>query len=137
MVCRVVTKPALGFGVSRLVGGVAFSLGLIPVVVGGAELFTGNHLVAMAWASRRITSAEGCRNWLLVYAGNAVGAFGTEALVLLGHLEPFGDGTVRDTALTIGCHKAALGVGEAVALGMLCTTLLADSWLYSLVSMRE
>ena len=50
------TRSALGFGVSRLVGGVAFSLGLVLVIIGGAELFTGNNLVAMAWASRRITS---------------------------------------------------------------------------------
>ena len=59
----VVTRSGLGFGVSRLVGGVAFSLGLILVIIGGAELFTGNNLVAMAWASRRITSAELLRNW--------------------------------------------------------------------------
>jgi formate/nitrite transporter len=119
----VVTKPMLGFGVSRLVGGVAFSLGLILVVVGGAELFTGNNLVAMAWASRRISSVELCRNWLLVYAGNTVGALGTVALALLAHVGQFGDGAVRETALTIGRHKAALGAGEAVALGVLCNAL--------------
>src|SRR5262249_56304408 len=62
----VVTRSTLGFGVSRLVGGVAFSLGLILVIVGGAELFTGNNLVALAWASRRITSAELLRNLVLV-----------------------------------------------------------------------
>jgi hypothetical protein len=119
----VVTRPVLGFGVSRLAGGVAFSLGLILVVIGGAELFTGNNLVAMAWASRRITSVELCRNWLLVYVGNAVGALGTVALVLLGHVEQFGDGAVRETALAIGRHKAALGVVEALALGVLCNAL--------------
>jgi formate transporter len=120
---RVVTKPTRGFGVSRLVGGVAFRLGLLLVVVGGAELFTGNNLVAMAWASRRITSAALCRNWLLVYVGNTVGALGTVALVLLAQVAQFGDGGVRETALTIGRHKAALGVGEAVALGVLCNAL--------------
>jgi formate transporter len=120
---RVVTKPTRGFGVSRLVGGVAFRLGLLLVVVGGAELFTGNNLVAMAWASRRITSAALCRNWLLVYAGNTVGALGTVALVLLAQVAQFGDGGGRETALTIGRHKAALGVGEAVALGVLCNAL--------------
>src|SRR5216684_5851978 len=73
----VVTRSALGFGVSRLVGGVAFSLGLILVIIGGAELFTGNNLVAMAWVSRRITSVELLRNWGLVYIGNALGALGT------------------------------------------------------------
>lgn len=51
------------FGLSRLAGGVAFSLGLILVVVGGAELFTGNNLMAMAWASGRVTGAQVLRNW--------------------------------------------------------------------------
>ena len=119
----VVTRPTLGFGVSRLVGGLAFSLGLILVLVGGAELFTGNNLVAMAWASRRITSAELLRNWVLVYAGNALGALGTVVLVLLGQVGQFGDGAVRETALAIGRHKAALGVVEALALGVLCNGL--------------
>ena len=119
----VVTRSALGFGVSRLIGGVAFSLGLILVIVGGAELFTGNNLVAMAWASRRITRAELLRNWILVYVGNAVGAFGTVALVFLGRVHQFGDGAVRDTVLAIGRHKAALGVVEALALGVLCNAL--------------
>ena len=115
----VVTRSTLGFGVSRLVGGVAFSLGLILVIVGGAELFTGNHLVAMAWASRRLTSAELLRNWVLVYLGNALGALGTVGLVLLGQVAELGDGAVRETALAIGRHKAALGVPQALALGVL------------------
>jgi formate/nitrite transporter len=119
----VVTRSALGFGVSRLIGGIAFSLGLILVIVGGAELFTGNNLVAMAWASRRITRAELLRNWGLVYIGNAVGALGTVVLVLLGQVHQFGDGAVRDTVLAIGRHKAALGVVEALTLGVLCNAL--------------
>jgi formate transporter len=119
----VVTRSALGFGMTRLLGGVAFSLGLILVIVGGAELFTGNNLVAMAWASRRITSAQLLRNWVLVYAGNAFGALGTVVLVLLGQVHQFGDGAVRETVLAIGHHKAALGVIEALALGVLCNSL--------------
>lgn len=119
----VVTRSTPGFGVSRLVGGVAFSLGLILVIIGGAELFTGNNLVAMAWASRRIRSAELLRNWVLVYLGNAIGAIGTVVLVLMGQVAQFGDGAVRETALAIGRHKAALGVTEALALGVLCNGL--------------
>jgi formate/nitrite transporter len=119
----VVTHSALGFGMTRLMGGMAFSLGLILVIVGGAELFTGNNLVAMAWASRRITSAEILRNWGLVYAGNALGALGTVGLVFLAQVAQFGDGAVRETALAIGRHKAALGIGEALALGVLCNGL--------------
>lgn len=119
----VMTRPTLGFGVSRLVGGVAFSLGLILVIVGGGELFTGNNLVAMAWASRRISSAEMIRNWLLVYAGNTLGALGTVGLALLGHVADLGDGAVRETALAIGRHKAALGAMQGFALGILCNGL--------------
>lgn len=70
----VVTGSELGFGPTRLLGGIAFSLGLILVVIGGAELFTGNNLIAMAWAERRVTTRRLLRNWLLVYVGNAVGA---------------------------------------------------------------
>jgi formate/nitrite transporter len=119
----VVTRPTGSFGTTRLAGGVAFSLGLILVVVGGAELFTGNNLVAMAWASRRITSAELVRNWGLVYAGNALGAFGTVGLVLLGRVHQFGDGAVGATVLMIGRQKATLGSVEAMALGVLCNAL--------------
>jgi formate/nitrite transporter FocA (FNT family) len=64
-----------------LAGGLAFSLGLILVVVGGAELFTGNNLIAMAWAAGRIGTGRLLRNWGLVYLGNLIGALGTVALV--------------------------------------------------------
>jgi formate/nitrite transporter len=119
----VVTRPVGGFGTTRLDGGVAFSLGLILVVVGGAELFTGNNLVAMAWASRRITTVELLRNWGLVYAGNMLGALGTVGFVFLGGIHQLGDGAVGATALAIGQRKAALGFTEAVALGVLCNAL--------------
>jgi formate transporter len=119
----VVTRPVGGFGTTRLAGGVAFSLGLTLVVVGGAELFTGNNLVAMAWASRRITTVELLRNWGLVYAGNMLGALGTVGFVFLGGIHQLGDGAVGATALAIGQRKAALGFTEAVALGVLCNAL--------------
>jgi formate transporter len=77
----------------------------------------------MAWASRRITSADLLRNWVLVYVGNALGALGTVLLVLVGDVAQFGDGAVRETALAIGRHKATLGVTEALALGVLCNGL--------------
>ncbi|MFQ5692376.1 MAG: formate/nitrite transporter family protein [Nitrospinota bacterium] len=119
----VVTHSALGFGANRLLGGLAFSLGLILVVVGGAELFTGNNLIAMAWASRKISTAEVLRNWALVYVGNAVGALGTVGLVGVGGVHRFGGGAVRKTVLAVGYHKASLGFLEALALGVLCNAL--------------
>ena len=73
---------ALPYGVSRLLGGLAFSLGLILVVVAGAELFTGNNLIVMAWASRKVSTARLLRNWTLVYAGNFAGAIATAGIRL-------------------------------------------------------
>ena len=59
---------------TRLIGGIAFSLGLILVIVGGAELFTGNNLIVMAWANKRIRTREVIKNWAIVYLGNFIGA---------------------------------------------------------------
>src|SRR5213592_3190119 len=63
----------LPYGVTRLLAGLVFSLGLILVVVGGAELFTGNNLIVMAWASRKVSAVRLLRNWAIVYAGNFAG----------------------------------------------------------------
>ena len=76
----------LSYGVIRLLGGMVFSLGLILVIVGGAELFTGNNLMVMACASRRVGVGEVLRAWGLVYVGNFVGAFGLALLVFLALL---------------------------------------------------
>jgi formate transporter len=73
---------SLPFGVTRPLGGTAFSLGLILVVVAGAELFTGNILLVIAWASHRIATGAVVRNWTVVYAGNFVGALLTVGLVM-------------------------------------------------------
>ena len=118
-----VTDPTSGYGFTRLVGGLAFSLGLILVIVAGAELFTGNNLVAMAWASRLVSTRELVRNWVVVYVGNAVGAIGTVALVWAGNVDQFAGGQVGDKALAIAETKAALDIPEAIALGILCNAL--------------
>lgn len=119
----VVTGSDLGFGVTRLLGGLAFSLGLVLVVVAGAELFTGNNLISMAWVSRHISLGELLRNWCVVYVGNVVGALGTVALVKLGSVDGLGGGAVGETALAIGRAKANLGIVQALALGILCNAL--------------
>lgn len=64
---------ALPYGVNRLLAGLVFCLGLILVIVGGAELFTGNNLIVMAWANKKVTTAQLLRNWGIVYASNFVG----------------------------------------------------------------
>jgi formate/nitrite transporter len=113
----------LPFGIVRLVAGVAFSLGLILVIVGGAELFTGNNLLAMAWAAGRISVASIVRNWAIVYAGNLVGAVGTAVLVVVAGQYLFGDGAVGAVALSTAAAKAGLDPLRAFVLGMLCNGL--------------
>jgi formate/nitrite transporter len=119
----IVTDPKLGFGVTRLLGGVGFCLGLVLVVVAGAELFTGNNLLAMAWASRLISAADVARNWVVAYVGNVVGCLGTVAFVVWGGVGHVGSGAVGETAVQIATAKAALPFGEAFARGLLCNAL--------------
>ena len=114
---------ALPYGVVRLLAGIVFSLGLILVLVGGAELFTGNNLIVMAWASRRVSTGLLLRNWLIVYVGNFVGAFGTVVLVYLGGHHTFGGGAVGAAALATASTKTGLGFVQALALGTLCNAL--------------
>ncbi|MCK6459915.1 MAG: formate/nitrite transporter family protein [Planctomycetes bacterium] len=119
----VVTDSTLGFGVTRLLGGGAFCLGLVLVVVAGAELFTGNNLIAMAWASGLVGTRGVMRNWLLVYAGNVAGCLGTVLLALWGDLASLGVGAVGETAVRIAAGKADLSLGAAFARGVLCNAL--------------
>jgi formate transporter len=129
----------LPFGVARLLAGLVFCLGLILVVVAGAELFTGNNLIVMAWADRRIPAAWMLRNWVVVYAGNLVGALGTVAIVYAGAQYEFGDGSVGTAALTIAQTKTSLGWGQALALGIMCNALVCLAiWLtYSARSVTD
>lgn len=113
----------LPWGVARLLGGLVFSLGLILVIVGGAELFTGDSLMIVACASGRITPGALMRAWLLVYAGNIVGAVGTAALVFLSGQYAFAGGGVGHTALAIASAKAALPTVELFFLAVLCNVL--------------
>jgi formate transporter len=117
------TSGTWPFGVTRLLAGMVFCLGLILVVVGGAELFTGNNLIVMAWANRKVSTAALLRNWGIVYLGNFVGSIGTAALVFLSGQYKFGGGVVGQTALTIANSKVHLGFLQAIALGTLCNAL--------------
>jgi formate transporter len=114
---------ALPFGMVRLLAGLAFSLGLILVIIGGAELFTGNTLIVMAWASGKVSSRLVLRNWSIVYVGNLVGALGTVGVMVVSGQYAFGGGSVGLAALTIGNAKAGLEFVPAIALGMMCNAL--------------
>jgi formate transporter len=113
----------LPYGVTRLLAGTTFSLGLILVVVGGAELFTGNNLIVMAWASGKVSSREVLRNWSLVYAGNFGGAILVAGLILLTRQHELADGRLGLNALTIAEAKCRLDPVQAVALGVACNVL--------------
>jgi formate transporter len=130
---------ALPFGVSRLLGGVAFSVGLILVVVAGAELFTGNNLIVMAWAGRKVSTRRLLRNWVLVYAGNFAGALATAGILFIGKQYTFGKGAVGEQALSIATAKTSLGFVQALALGALCNALVCLAvWLsYSARSVAD
>jgi formate/nitrite transporter len=119
----VTTDTGLGYGVNRLIGGAAFSLGLFLVVVAGAELFTGNNLIVMARASGRITTAMLLRNWAIVYAGNTIGALATVGIVYASGQWRFDGYGVGASALRIANAKASLDIEEAFALGVLCNAL--------------
>jgi formate transporter len=113
----------LPYGVARLLAGLTFSLGLILVIVAGAELFTGNNLIVMAWAGRRVSGVRLLRNWAIVYVGNFVGAVATAGLVYAARQYEFDHGGVGATALTIASAKTNLGFTQAIALGALCNAL--------------
>jgi len=120
-----VTAGASGlpYGLVRLLAGLVFSLGLILVIVGGAELFTGNNLIVMAWVSGKVSTWLLLRNWVIVYLGNFAGALGTAALLFLSGQFAFGQGSVSAAALATANAKSGLGFGQAVVLGILCNAL--------------
>ena len=119
----VTSDPSLSFAGSRVLGGLVFSLGLIMVVVAGAELFTGNNLLAMAWAEGKLGTREVLRNWVVVGLGNLVGAAGLAVLVLLADTAALNGGLVAKKAVEVAAAKAALSWETAFFRGVLCNVL--------------
>ena len=119
----VMTHHGLGFGPSRLLGGFALSLGLVLVVVAGAELFTGNNLIVMAWAERKVSSAQLLRNWGIVFVGNIAGSVGMAFLVFWSGTLNLNNGGVAETAISIASAKVAIPPAEAFFRDLLCNTL--------------
>jgi formate transporter len=117
------TAAGMGFGLVKLLGGLVFCLGLIAVVVAGAELFTGNNLIVMAFASGRVPLAAVLRNWGIVYVGNFVGSVLTVAVMYLSKQWTFAGGALGANALAIANGKCNLGFVQAIALGIMCNAL--------------
>jgi formate/nitrite transporter len=116
-------STGLPFGVTRLLMGLVFTVGLILVVVGGSELFTGNNLISMAFASGKVSLVGLLRNWIVVYVGNFVGSIATAYVVFLGKQYTLGSGAIGLTALNIGEAKTSFTFIQAVALGVMCNAL--------------
>jgi len=113
----------LPYGIVRLLVGLVFSAGLIMVIIGGAELFTGNNLLVMAWASKKVTTRAVLLNWVLSFAGNFVGAIVTAALMFYTTQYTFGGGSVGLAALNIANAKTSLAFIPALTLGIMCNAL--------------
>lgn len=122
----IVTTGATGilsYGVTRLLAGLAFCLGLILVVVAGAELFTGNNLIIMAWAGGKISTGKLWRNWIIVYLGNFAGSILTAYGMFLSGQYLFNKGAVGLNALNIAAAKTSLDFIPALVLGVFCNAL--------------
>ncbi len=113
----------LPYGVNRVIGGLVFSLGLILVVGAGAELFTGNNLIVMAWASGKVTTQKLLMNWVIVYVGNFAGSILTAYLMYVSKQFTFGAGAIGLNALTIANNKSGLEFVPALVLGIFCNAL--------------
>ena len=126
----VASNTNLSFATIRVVGGLVFSLGLAIVLVGGAELFTGDNLIVMAWASGRISTLEVLRNWVMVYCGNFVGGAGLAVLVLYSHHLDMNGGRIALTMLNTAVAKISPDVATLFFKGILCNLLVCFAvWL--------
>jgi formate transporter len=126
----VASDAELSFATARVLGGLVFSLGLALILVGGAELFTGNNLIVMAWASGRVSTGTMLRNWLIVYVGNLIGSLGLIALVFLSHYVDMNDGRVGGAILNTAIGKIRPDMMTLFFKGVLCNVLVcAAVWL--------
>lgn len=119
----ITTASTMSFGLTKLLGGIGFSLGLILVIVGGAELFTGNNLIIMAWANKKVSTFQVLRNWALVYTGNFIGATFVAILMLYTKQYQTASGMVGLNLLNIAKVKCEMDFTQAVASGILCNIL--------------
>ncbi len=123
-------ENAMSWGAARTLGGVAFSVGLILVVIGGAELFTGNNLIVMAWASRKLSTLSVLRNWGIVYLGNFAGSVATALGIFFAMHYTMAGGSVGITALNIGLGKVNLEFVQALLLSIFCNAMVCMAvWL--------
>ena len=115
--------PKVGVGLSNMISGGVFSVGLMLVVLGGAELFTGNNLIWLSFLSRRSTATAVLRNWTTVFLGNFVGSILLAVLIFIGGFYTMGGNALGIRALTIANGKVNVGFIQLVARGIVCNWL--------------
>lgn len=126
----VASDASLSFATTRVVGGLVFTLGLALVLVGGAELFTGNNLIVMAWASGKVSTRTMLRNWTIVWIGNLAGALGLIFLVFFSHHLDMNDGRIGLSVLNTAAGKIRPDMVTLFFKGILCNVLVcAAVWL--------
>ncbi len=113
----------VGRGLSTMIGGVVFSLGLILIILGGGELFTGNGLITTACLSGKARVVDLVKNWVTVYLGNFVGSILLVGLIFAAGSYLVFDGSVAARALQVATSKANLGFIDALFRGILCNWL--------------
>ena len=111
------------YGIIKLLSGLAFSVGLILVLIAGAELFTGNAMIVMAWASGKVSTRALLANWMIAFCGNVAGAILTAGLMFYTTQYTFGGGAVGLAALYAANAKAEFDFVAALALGIMCNAL--------------
>lgn len=119
----VLADPTLGFAIQRVLGGTVFALGLALVMIGGAELFTGNCLIVMAWSNGQIRTTEVIKNWIIVWLGNLVGALGLVFLVFMAHHPDLNNGAIATAALKLAVGKIQPDMVTIFFKGILCNVL--------------
>ena len=126
----IASDPGLSFATVRVVGGLVFSLGLALVLVGGAELFTGNNLIVMAWASGKVSTGTMLRNWTIVWLGNLLGSLGLVVIVFFSHHLEMNDGAIGLSILKTATGKIRPDMMTLFFKGILCNVLVcAAVWL--------
>lgn len=119
----VTSDPNLTWGPQRFLGGLAFCMGLVMVLCCGAELFTGNSLMASDLAAHRISWPAMLRNWVIVWFGNLVGALVLVGLIAAAGTMALNGGLVGDTAVAVAAGKVTPGWGTLFVRGILCNIL--------------
>jgi formate transporter len=119
----VLADSTLGFAIQRVLGGVVFTLGLTLVMIGGAELFTGNCLIVMAWANGQIRTSDVLRNWTVVWLGNLVGALILVFLLYRTHFSDLNNGNVSTAVIKLAVGKLTPDMTTIFFKGILCNML--------------